>query len=368
LGKLQEELQMANTVLQKRTLVVPALPPIDKYIAAKRVMLDWESVARFDVAFCDVNVPRPEDYKRWDGDNPGSAILIDLGDEKYHGRCMSAAEMAKMKSNTENGATWNKLLEMANKNNQTGYLKNAPHAVPKLIREIPHTFADRKRGEAETWGYGMEVVNSYFWRQDRRAWEALFTDPSYAKLRQLWEGFSVIGEPFDFTLPFFFRRMFRSGRTEAEIMRKMSWWLDKAKDVTHRHERAGKGVFKPRQFSFKNGGTAGLFHVADYFESGAFNYQWVGSGKLALGILRNRFGGIVILSSGRHQINLERVYQELARREPTRWYFEGRFSSGHMVMNQSWQFIGVTPTSLSDDELIAIVAEHAVYQGRKARS
>lgn len=356
-----------TTVLQARTLVVPALPPIDKYIAAKRVMLDWEGIAKFNVAFCDVNVPGPEHYKRWDGVNPGSAILIDLGDEKYHDRCLSASEMQKMKSNTENGATWNKLLEMANRNNGTGYLKQAPHSVAKLIREIPHTFTDRARGEAETWTYGMDVVNSYFWRQDRREWESLFTDPEYADLRRLWEGFGVLGDPKDFTLPFYFRRMFRSGRSLAEIGQKMSWWIDHEKAISQRHRAAKAAKFqdRTRTFSLKDEVEGGVVQIKDYFDGGAFIGNVLGSGVLAIAVMRNPHGGVVIMPSNKHTLNLETLYQELVKREPTKWYFEGRFASGHMVMNQSWQFVGVTPTAMTDDVLIGMIRAHAGYGGRK---
>ncbi len=356
-----------STTLQQRVLVVPALPPIDKYIAAKRVMLDWEGIAKFRVVFCDVNVPGPKQYGEWDGDNPGSAILIDVGDEKYHGRCQSAAEMQKMKSHTQHGATWNKLQEMANRNNATGYLKQPQYSVAKMIREIPHLFADRKQGEKETWAYGMDVVDSYFWRLDRREWETLFADSQYANLRKMWEAFGITDQELaDFTLPLYFRRMFRSGRPEQEIMRRMSWWLDHTKAVIQKHERARRMQFTPKRLEIQGTqATAGLIKVNDYFESGAFNYQWLGSGKLAVAVIRNRFGGAVIMSSAKHKTNLQPLYEELARREPTRWYFEGRFASGHMIMNQSWQFIGITPTSMTDQQLMHEVITRTEYGNRK---
>lgn len=356
-----------------RSLVVPALPPIDKYVAAKRVMLDWRKVpsTRLQIEFCNVNIPTPEHYKVWDRGNRGSAILIDVGDRKYHHGYMSASEMVKMESPIDGGSTWNRMLELVNKNNTTGFLKQRRHAVAKMIREIPHVFGDRNYGERETWTYGMDVVDSFFWRMDRRNWEDLFNDSLYADLRQLWEGFGVNEEEVqEFTLPLYFRRMFRSGRPAAEIMQKMSWWLDHAKQVARLHDAAHRKEYRNRTRTFELQGTeerGGIVHIADYFEAGGFNYKALGSGVLALAVLRNRFGGAVIMCSNKHRVNFHELCQELARKEPNRWYFEGRFESGQMVMNQSWQFIGVTPTSLTDDELIVAVAKYAKYEGRKER-
>lgn len=355
-----------------RSIVVPALPPIDKYIAEKRVLLDWRGVpVKFEVEFCGRNIPRREDYQRWDRGNPHSAIIIDLGDAKYHHGYQSASDMAKMMSHTDGGATWNRLQELANQNNRSGFLKQRRHSVAKLIREIYHLGSGWPdlNWYRICWAHCKDVVDSFFWRMDGRNWDTLFTDPTYAELRKIWEGFDVQEkEVLEFTLPLYFRKLFRSGRPIPLIMQRMSWWLDNQRKVESRREQARRKRYQFKAFHLK-GQPAGLVHINDYWEAEAFSYNHLGAPReLVLGIIRNPRGGAVVQCSFRHELDLENLSRALAKQEPDRtWHFEPRFSSGHMIMNQSWQFYEETATSLSDDELIRIAYNLARYLGPKGQ-
>jgi hypothetical protein len=355
-----------TTAKATRSLVVPNRPPIDKYIGAKRVYLDWKGLTNFQVEFCDVNIPTPVLQKQWDRGNPGSAILIDVGDEKYHKGFMSAAHMQAMKSGTDGSATWNMLEDLARRNNETGFLKNFRHSIAKAVREIPHVLPDDDTHKRIIWVHGMDVVDSFFWPVNRRSWDSLFEDSTYNALLALWKGFSVSEiDVQPFTLPMYFRKMFMSGRTQEEIMCRTSWWLDNMKKVTVRQERARKMRFNPKRIAF-HGQTVGLIHIGDYFEAGSFTYQHIGApNMLAVGIIRNPKGGTTIQASRNHKVNLDRVFQALDRDEPTQWYYEGRFSSGSILMNGSWQFTGVKPTAKSDEQLLTLVQQFAEYEGRK---
>jgi hypothetical protein len=361
-----------------RSLVVPNRSPIDKYVAAKRVLSDWRNVpsTRFEVEFCDVNIPTTEHYRRWDRGNSGSALLLDVGDLKYHHGYQSASQMAKMMSHVEGGATWNRLKELANINNRTGFLKQRRHSVAKIIREIYHVApagTDDLKWQRQCWANCMDVVDSFFWRMDQRNWDTLFSDATYKDLRRTWDGFNVEEpEVLEFTLPLYFRKLFRGGRALPEIERRMSWWLDNNKRVQNRHREARGKQYQFRRFHLRENVPAGVFRTDNYFESNAVGFQHLGAHlddpkALALAVIRMPTGGMVILCSFRHEIDLKRVYEELAKREPNRWYLETRFMAGHMIMNQSWQFTGVTPSALTDDGLIKIIGANVRYLGRRKK-
>ena len=341
-------------------VVVPALPPVDKYVAAKRVALDLGPFFRVRMAFCDVNIPTPEHYRQWDAicSEDRTAVLIDVGDGKYHKGFQSAAEMARLASSVEGGAVWNQLVGLANRNNETGFLKQFPYSTAKLIREAYHTATNPIVSQEFFWDKMMDVVNSFFWRQNRRDWNALFSDPKFVTLHRLWEGFNVQEKDVQpFTVPMYFRRLFMSGRPEADIIAKVTWWMKKGKQVQNLHAEARKKRYELQRFQVC-GKPAFVAAVGNYFEAAAVSYQFLGSGRFALGVLRGPNGHAHIQPSFRHKdSDLSGVFAELDRREPTRWYYETRFDGGRsqMLMNGSWQFQGVTPTGLSDGQIQAIL-------------
>jgi len=361
-----------------RCVVIPNFSPIDKLIAFKRIELDHGPFVALKVAFCNVNIPTPTHSAIWESmcSPRQEPILVDVGDEKYHKGFLSASQMQKMSSGIEGSSTWNYLVELANENNQTGALKQARYSVAKIIRDAYHVV---KAQEVIFWK-GMDVVNSFFWKSAKRNRGLLFEEPAYSTLHQLWDGFNVReAEVLPFTLPMYFRKLFVSGRPEAEIIAKISWWLDVSKQADERRTAGRKKDFKFRPFRVGNDHPAGLAHVDGYFESLGFIYQWPGSGKLWLAIVRDNAGHATIMPSVRHPgADFTKLAETLEGLEPTRWYHEKRFSSGQMVMNGSFQFTGVTPTSLSDDTLIRVVRDslgsssseptRPVYSGRLVRS
>ncbi len=342
-----------------KCVVLPARPPIDKLIAYKRVEMDFRNYHRLRVAFCDVNMPTPKDHERWNAmctPGSGDAYLLDVGEKKYHNTFAgSAAAVEKLSSETEGGRTWNRLVELANENNRTGKLKQTRHSVAKIIRDVYHVMNGGIDSQEVVFDHGMDVVNGFFFRQNGRNWNDLFTNQQYEALRKLWDGFNVSEkEVLPFTLPLYFRQLFLAGRSPAEILEKVSWWLDKIKRIASRREVAQRKEYAVCTFQIGSK-TAGLIHVGDYFDAEAASYRWIGSGELAVGILRNERGHVHIQASFRHKgANFKALAETLERLEPGRWYYETRFSGGPMLMNGSRQYSGVTPTSLSDATLVML--------------
>jgi hypothetical protein len=323
------------------------------------------------MAFCDVNIPSPEMMATWNAmcdPEAGPAYLIDVGDKKYHKSAGSAAEVEKMASDTTEGRTFNYLVELVNENNRTGKLKSYRHSVAKMIRDF-YELPGGLLGPSQEFifDHGMDVVNGFFLRPNDRAWADLFEKPEYADLRKLWDGFNVSEkEVLPFTLPLYFRQLFLAGRSPAEITEKITWWINKARQVETLKATAKLKVYNVTRFA--NGSKQfGYVKVGGTFESEAFSYLWVGSGRLAVAIIRNERGHVQIRSSFKHPgANFDALAATLDNLEPGRWYHEGRFSGGNvqMLMNGSPQFTGVTPTALSDDELIMLVREYVTFGGK----
>ena len=264
-----------------------------------------------------------------------------------------------MSSETRYGRTWNRLVEMAAENNRTGSLKRARYSVAKLVRDTYHVMNGGEDSQSLVFEHCMDVVNGFFFPQNKREWCALFDKAEFAELRKLWDGFNVQEkEVLPFTLPLYFRQLFTSGRSPQEISQKISWWLDKAARVDARKQAARAKRFFPKQFRV-DGKLCACVTVADNFEAEAFSYHWTGTGKAAIGIVRNEMGHVFIQSSFRHAgADFTRLFAFLDRQEPGRWYLEDRFNEGkaRILMNGSRQFTGVPPTNLSDDELMKAIS------------
>lgn len=216
-----------------KCVVLPARPPIDKLVAFKRVKLDFEKKFKLRLAFCDVNIPTPMHRAKWNAmcsEGAGEPYLIDVGEKKYHKIADSASAVEKMSSETTEGRIWNMLVELINQNNKNGKLKSSLFAIPKILRDAYETKHRASEWPEVVFWHGMDVVDGFFLQQNQRSWEDLFEHPDFAELRRLWEGFNVgESEVLPFTLPLYFRQMFLSGWSEAEITQKISWWLNQIK-------------------------------------------------------------------------------------------------------------------------------------------
>ncbi|MDE2018723.1 MAG: hypothetical protein KGJ13_00020 [Patescibacteria group bacterium] len=344
----------APTLKPVKAVVLPNHPTIDKLIALWRVKHDLQKNYRFRLAFCDVNVPTPEHYRQWNAlCSPGvdGPYLLDVGEKKYHITAGSASAVEKMASPTQQARTWNMLAELASKNNQNAFLKSLPNSIVKVLRELYEVASSQE----VVIDHAMEVIDGFFLRRNGRNWEDLFINPEFEEIRKLWEGFNIDEcEVKPFTLQLYFRQLFLAGRSPNEISEKIGWWLRKRDQVRAARVKAEKKAYKTTLFSVDNRPCI-LAEVKDVFEGQAAFRRFVGSGKFAIGIVRNtRLGHVTIQASARHYygVNFDALANALAVLEPGLWYYETRFASGPILMNGSPQYTGVRRTSLSDDMLI----------------
>ncbi len=349
------------TLHPQKCVVVPNHPPIDKLLAFKRVQLDLGGSYRLRLAFCTVNAPTAEMNERWNAmcdPDAGGPYHIDVAEKKYHNWAPSASQVEANASAVTESRTFNMLVALINENNETGKLKSYPFSIAKMIRDVYEIAASQE----VVFEHGMDVVNAFFFRPNGRAWEDLFQRDEYADLKKLWLGFGVSPREamLPFTLPLYFRHLFLAGRSVAEIIAKVGWWLDKGKKVVALKDAAKKKVYKVTRFQIGSK-QAGYVKVDGAFEFAAFSYAWVGSGQLAVAVIRNERGHVHIQSSVRHPgANFDELAKTLEAAEPGRWYYETRFPAP-MLMNGSRQFTGVTPTDFSDDALIALVLNSVTF-------
>ena len=201
-----------------KCVVAPNHSPIDKAVAYKRVQLDFGRRYRLRLAFCDVNTPTPEMVAKWNAmcdADAGEPYYIDVGEKKYHALAPSASQVEKMASDTTEGRTFNMLVELVNQNNNSGKLKSYPYSVAKLMRDV----YEIANSQEVVFDHAMDVVNAFFFRPNGRSWEDLFVREEYAALKDLYLGFDVTPKEamLPFTLPLYFRQLFLSGRSVAEI-------------------------------------------------------------------------------------------------------------------------------------------------------
>jgi hypothetical protein len=334
-----------------KIVVVPARPPIDKLVAYKRILLDQGDESRLLIEFCDVNEPTDAHFDGWRAKcSPGvEPYLIDVGKKKYHNLGSSAAQVEKLSSTTESGVIFNRLVELVNENNRTGFLKNPRHSIAKILRDAYHVMNSGSASQEVVFDHGMDVVNAFFFHQNKREWDSLFSDPQYLELKELWKGFAVMEEEVvPFTVPLYFKQLFMSGRSEQEINTKIGWWLYKVKSISKHREVAKEKKYRLYDFAVQNK-RVGIIHVGNYFEAAAATYQFVGSGRLAVGIIGDERGHVHIQTSIRHKVDVADLFAYLNEVEPGLWYYEQRFRA-KMILNGSPQFTGVTPTSLTPNE------------------
>ncbi len=347
-----------------RVIVFPANPPIDKYVAARRVLND-NTQYQVVVEFCNVNQPTSEHLAKWSARcSPGvEPYLVDIGDKKYHGLGSSAAEVELAASETRESRILRHLVDLVNENNRTGNLKNRLHPIAKIMRDAYHVMNGNDSSQTVVFDHGMDVVNAYFMDHGRRSWDTL-SNPEYAELKTLWDGFNVSeNEVLDFTLPLYFKQLFTSGRSAEEIVEKISWWIKKAKMAADRRAAIRGTKYEIRKFKIQ-GYAAGLVHITDYFEAEEAPYKLFGDKTLELSLLiiRDAQGHVHIKSSYRYPgINLDKLFEVLDKLEPGLWYFEKRFKAGPMIMNGSRQFTGVASTELSDGDICQLAHEFVTF-------
>lgn len=340
-------------------VVLPNYAAIDELLALKRVMIDHGRRCHLCLAFCAVNVPDPEHYEKWAKKcSPRvDPILVDVGD-RYHNWFRSAAEMQKSASPVD-GRIYNQLVELVSENNKTGSLKDHPLALPLWLRQVYQIMGAGEYSQEVVVDHMMGVINSFFWTQIKRDWKQLFNNPEYASLREVWDGFNENGNtPKPFTLPDYFQRMFmRTTKTAKEIMEAVSWWTTRHDRFKARMDEAFKKQYLPVQ-TFNVGAKRGcVIHIRGYFESRAAIYQLLGSGKFAVGIIRNHRGQACIMSSIRHPgADFSELFKALRLEEPTLWYHETRFTN-QILMNGSDQYTETPGTAKSDDELVKLICQ-----------
>lgn len=322
-------------------VALPRKPPIDKVVAATLVMYRNSKPLEL-IEFWNDNKVAPEQHALW---RDAHIYTIDLGDRKYH--------QAGVKSSAEFVAThlgmldtltpgFQKLLDMVNRNNATGYLRGMKFSIAYIIREA-YELKDDEAFHVELVSKAMNIAESYALVENGNViqsvenLEEVFPD-LVDKLRKSMDSPLTLGR--------YLRDLWALGEGANDIRAKIGFWLDQFAAVEKRAAEAEITLsnLKPKPWSVA--GRAGIvIRSDDHFllKAATRNRQW------GIRIVVTGPGHTTISANG---LDLTRVAEVLQRLEPDRWYFQAQMGA---IINGGPQYTGVLPTELSVTHLIQML-------------
>ncbi|HYV33661.1 MAG TPA: hypothetical protein VE973_02335, partial [Candidatus Limnocylindria bacterium] len=110
------------------------------------------------------------------------------------------------------------------------------------------------------------------------------------------------------------------------------------------------------------GRSAAFVALEDYWESRVFHYQWIGSGMLALAIVRNKTGHVVIQSSSWFRIlpDLKQLYMRLAADEKDAWYLHDP-GGKQTLLNGGFRYDGEKVTKKPAADLMRLASKYVTF-------
>jgi len=324
--------------------VLPYKPPFDKIFAL--VLLNQKSQTPIEqVRYWIRNDCPPEQFAQWRDEK---LYPIDIGDRKYHQALFqgkpvgSASEFVVRHFGLELTDAGQRVLEMVNKNNKTGYLKAYKFAVPHIMRELYELRDDED--------FHIDVISN------TTAVIDAFTEVENGTIAQSEEGLEealpdLVAEfaPCQyqpFTLGRYMRDLWLLGNNPADIRDKLTFWTKNWSEVQQRLA-AGREAFQ--KLSLREHDIAGTKAVIISSDDRFLAKAAIKSGKYGIRIIRTGAGHTVISTNG---YDLQRVFDSLRGKEPGRWYYQPKMGA---LINGGPQYVGVEPTAIAPQELLKLL-------------
>ena len=141
------------TAEEAKFIVVPKWPTIDKVIAAWLVM---EKAHKHLPVVSQANQRITDNtWKRW---SEGGAYVLDLATQKYQRQDDGSTSQTVARSENLTDPITQELVRLTCQNNQTGGLKQCPHAIAKIMREA---YELDGVGESEVINSVMEALDAW---------------------------------------------------------------------------------------------------------------------------------------------------------------------------------------------------------------
>lgn len=342
-----------------RKAILPGNPVFDK-IAALCVLIEYVTGQLmwpkdgFAIQYWRSNDNPSADTQRvWDEEG---SFVIDVGAKKYHARGLGSAvrgTVVDLDLNITNRKDLQWLVETADRNNETGYLKgfSARHNMPYLIREL------HKPGSFVSADVAVEA-----------AAHVIFTELRYRQMKaagnfpRTADGLAAVQLPQvpasndPFTLGRYKVQMFCLGAELSEIEGRLKFWLDAKSRAEKADVRAAEQAEdKAEIIAFGNNRTLATIRTDDDRLARAL---FTGSHPPSLIVCQRRNGCVQILSNRNHQGNprfrksMEQLTAELQKSDKAGWFFDPRICA---VMNGTRSLKDSAPTTHRVDAIILMI-------------
>lgn len=348
---------MANTANATTTTTTGAYkgvimlnkPPIDKIAAL--ALLERALGTSVPIAqFWESNRCSPEQMLEWEA---GNLLPIDIGDEKYHQSGFGSATERVAEMFELNSPAERKLVELMNKNNQTGNLKaGGPLSVAWSVREL-YEFDDFDQRDIVA--RAKDVVHAYL-KVLAGDWDASRSNPGLSGAMPELVQETVKGNFAPFTTSRYLRDLWFTGTPVEDIKEKVRWWLEGGKRAKANVDRA-KAEYDRMKNTVYEARTAGgksttyiLLETADRFLVKAAGYDR----GVGVRVVKNPVTGHGLIAGQKHT-NLAALATVLEREEPGLWYYARETQT---LINGGQQYVETPPTRYSLEELGQLLEQY----------
>ncbi len=281
--------------------------------------------------------------------NLDGIYTIDLGDDKYHGKTGSSTEMVvndRYGGVDKAPVAVQKLVGLANKNNQNGHLKAGQNRIAQILREL-YELEDGEDWHLEVVAASVHVVSTWI-----DAYHAKGIPVMDKAVQALAEKFKANAEA-PLSLGQYIRNMSLFGDSSEQILERLSFWEKGLARLAEARAGAKELYAQMKHDTFSLYGLRGILltgKAANYFVAGCAMKDY------RLLITRNACGNVTINARG---FDLEHVYRSLALDEIGQWYLVPTGGQS-VVMNGSRQYQMTPPTKKRMGEIIRLLRGKAV--------
>ncbi len=327
-----------KTPLQFAGAIVPFKSPIDK-AAAFAVMSMQCAEEPVWLHVCKTTTFGDEKIAEWE---KKGICCIDLGSRKYHGQNGSATEWVIGRYSLPRSEGIQKLIEVINKNNRTGYLKSFKGAVAHTMREM----YELEKNTADWWSVKVlsraaDIVTAFVRVENGEIFNRTQMPDQIA---QLVAQFGDTDKPL--TLGQYASNLWVLGEESEAIQEKLEFWQTGLKRLAEAKRVAKLCVAKEKLNSFYVGNLPGvLLEKRDHF----FMKEVLRAHKFAIRIIVDDSGHAAISTN---KLDCSTLYRHLNLREPGRWHHNEQMGA---LINGGPQYTETVATDVPPKKLVEMV-------------
>lgn len=339
--------------------IVPFKSPIDK-AAAYAVMSMHCGEEPVWLHVCKTTNFSKEQIAEWD---KKGICCIDLGQRKYHyANEGSATEWLVRHYSLPRTTGVQKLIEVINKNNQTGYLKSFRNAVPHIMREL----YELEPNDADWWSVKVfseaaKVVVAFVRVQNGESGREPSVAP--ADVTKLVNDFGDVDKPL--TLGQYAWHLWILGEPLETIQEKLEFWQKGIKRLADARQRAKAEVAQAIEkgnlptFRLKVGKDKFLPGVLLVNRDHFFTKGVLHARKFAVRVIVDENGHAAISTNN---FDCSALAKALELREPGKWHHNEQMGS---LINGGPMYVGNPVTQIPALALIQFAKEYLALKPRK---